>query len=184
MTQVFKKKRKDGRKKWLPFLAAGLFGVHMVFFLLLSQCRTEKPGSRVNHVSYLRVQADTVTHYNFEMDQPPKQMFSQFVSMPLEEKQEVIRLSTPVWDGYETLVALKADDYSPMESYRLTMQVQRDERRTSPTLLYRPVFRTVVVQGVPVQPVTIVPEPGASVLIALSLVTLIGRRRRGVLGGN
>ena len=180
MTQNSKKKRVRSRKRWLPFLAAGFFGLHMLAFLLLSQCRHQAPGVQLRGISYLHVQESYENDLTFELNKPPERMFYQYTSAPLAAKKEVVRLTEPQWDGYQALVALKTEDYTPIENYRLTLALQREERaRPRLILLPQAVFRPpVLVGGVPMQPAKRVPEPSYFAFASLSVMGLLLRRRK------
>lgn len=180
MPHYSKKKKKGSCRKWLPFLAAGLFGIHFLAYLTLSQCRSEGPGVLHRPVTYIKVEENHQQGITLQLREPPQKMFYQYTSAPLVAEDRVVQLTAPPWDGYRTLVILREDNSTPIENYRLTMELRREERRLPRPIPHLPLFRTVLIAGAPVLPMAPVPEPSSSLLIAVSSLVglLLSRRRR------
>lgn len=179
MASGFKIKKRDTRKRLFSFITVGVLGLHALVFLLLAQCGGIASGNR-NEVSYINVNFEEKTDLTLDFEAPPKRMFYQYATAPLSvENEEPQPISVTQWDGYETLVALKVDEYSSMENYRLTLEsVEEPEPRGRRTLGRQQIFRTVLLSGVPVQPISTVPEPSSIILLSVTSLFLMRRQRR------
>ncbi|MGJ8723466.1 MAG: PEP-CTERM sorting domain-containing protein [Roseibacillus sp.] len=183
MTRDSEESSEKARKKWVPMMTVVIIGLHGVVFFLLAQCGVSGPSYR-NEVSYIRLPKASEQKVSFEFKEPPERMFYQFASMPVwDDDKEPVPMMGARWRGYETLVALKAEGYSPIENYRLTMEFKRELRKLPLALPrarfvdYRP-FQTVVIGGVPLQPVSPVPEPSAFLLFGVAVLSFSLRRGR------
>lgn len=179
MTRNLKKRRRRSRKRWFPFLATGIAGLHLLLFLLLAQCGGVAPGYK-SEVTYIRLQSEEKSEVRIAFEEPPERMFSHYVkSSDVALEEEPVPLQGPRWDGYQTLAALRAEEAAPYTNYRLTMQLQREERAPRAVHYhYHDIFSPVIIRGVPMQPVTPVPEPGVGVAVLFSLVLSLTRRVR------
>lgn len=159
-------------------MASGIFLLHALVLLLLFQCAALKPDER-RRVSYLNVHIEqTSNHLALEFQDPPERMFYQYAAMPLEKREDLPQpLAYPRWEGWQTLVALRTEESTPMEYYRLTLESRRQEEDER-FIHYRPVFRTVVVRGRVLQPVVRVPEPSSAFLASFGLLALLAHRSR------
>ena len=179
MTKKRKNKKGASRKRLLSFLTGGIFALHALAFLILAQCGGVASGDG-GEVSYISVNVEEKTELDFNFEAPPERMFYQYASAPISgEVENAQPISSPRWDGYQTLVALKVADSSSMEHYRLTLESTDEAKpRGRRPLDEQPVFRTVVLRGVEVQPITSVPEPSSASLVALAFFLFARRQRR------
>ena len=184
MTLPIKKRKKD-RKKTRGLIALAILGSHGVVFFLLAQCQMKAPGHR-SEISYIRVPDVEGPELSFDFEEPPKRMFYQFATMPLvSDERELVPLTEPTGDGYEVLLALEVAESLPSDDFRLTLEMEdeaeeseRGEPRKSNPSINRPLFLTVDVDGVAMQPVSSVPEPGSVALFGLATLGGVLRRRR------
>ena len=173
------RKRKD-RRKLVPLMMVAILAAHGVLFLLLAQCGGKAAG-KPNEFSYIPVQKDREeVHQLGDLQMPPERMFYQLASAPqVEGEEELEPLTESQWDGYEALVALTADTDSPMEGYRLALDFENELGKVAPSPKRPGVdFLTVSIDGVPMQPVTPVPEPGLMALFGWAPLGLLLRRSR------
>ncbi|MFC0016778.1 PEP-CTERM sorting domain-containing protein [Roseibacillus persicicus] len=178
MTQYSCEERQKSRKRWLPYLAGGIFGLHALLFFLLAQCSSFGTSTE-QKVSYIDLKIEqNHRKVDLTLPEPPERMFYQYASFPLEKREEAPQpLSYPHWKGWETLVALRVEDSVPMENYRLTMSARRSDPPAR-SISFQPVFRSVIINGTVLQPVETVPEPSSAMLIACGLLGLVTRRSR------
>ncbi len=181
MTNVLPLKRKKSRKRMLPFFAAGIVGLHVFVFFLLAQCGRSEQGTTLhNEQTYIRVHTEHRSETSLTFTEPPKQLFYRYANAPLlVEQTEPLPLEEPYWDGYQTVAYLREETFSPMENYRLTIRQEKEERRRSSSPVpFLPTVNPVIIAGVPMQPVTRVPEPSTSLFVLSSLFLVLCRRCR------
>lgn len=177
MTSVPFKKKKRNRKKWVPVFAGGILGLHLLVFLLLAQCSSLAPGYE-GDITYVPLPMKAAEiEVALEFDKAPEALFHQYISsQPPEE--ELVPLAEEQWNGWETLVALKVEESSPREDFRLTLEQVDPADRKKAARPYLPVFQVVTIGGRPFQPTATVPEASASFFSVLGLSICLIRRRR------
>ena len=133
MTQSARKREEKTRKKRVPFLIAAIFGLHLLMLLLLFWLGGRAPNE-LTEASYVRLEEESGSEISLELQKPPERMFYRFVRMPVGEDEEMlVPIAEPLWDGYETLVALDTKNLSPMDGYRLTMDFEINEKKKYPS---------------------------------------------------
>ena len=167
-------------------MAVVILGTHGAVFFLLAQCQSKVVGHR-NQVFYMRVPEGDGSEVSFDFKEPPERMFYQFASMALVSDGEVlVPLAEPSVDSYEALAALAVEESSTRDDFRLTLEMEdeaEDESKAGPARKMRPsysqpLFLTENVDGIIMQPVSPVPEPGTVALFGLATLGLALRRRR------
>lgn len=179
-----KTRKKKGRRKWLPWLATGFFGLHALLVLLIAQCSGPDLGYQ-NQVSYIRVSEDVVRdRVSLEFEEPQARLFPQYISRSSDDKGEQvpIAITEEPWNGWETLDALKVDEEGEIlrENFRLTLErVDPRENLRGGIVPFPqfPEFPIVRIGGELVQPMTVVPEPSVLTFAMLACFGCFVRRR-------